>query len=55
MNKYVKTILCLVVLVVCIVLVVIGQKTVGIPYLLMELLGLAGLLVMLYLYNKKYQ
>lgn len=55
MNKYVKTIACLVVFIVCIVLVVVGQKTVGIPYLLMELLGLAGLLIMLYFYNKKYQ
>ncbi|MCI7181374.1 MAG: hypothetical protein SOY12_05075 [Schaedlerella sp.] len=55
MNKYLKAILCLVVIAVCIVLVVVGQKTVGIPYLLMELAGLAGLLVMLYLYNKKYQ
>lgn len=41
-------------LIVCIVLTVIGQKTVGKPYLFMEILGLAGMLGLLWDYNRKY-
>ncbi|WP_416326419.1 DUF6903 family protein [[Eubacterium] hominis] len=36
-------------------MIIIGQKTVSLANLGMELLGLAGLLVELYIYNKKYK
>lgn len=36
-------------------LVCIGQSNVGYTGLVMELIGLVGLLVLLYLYNKKYK
>lgn len=59
MNDYTKKILIgilvAIVFVVCIVLVVIGQKNVGPTGLLTMLLGLAGLLVLLGLYNRQYK
>ena len=36
-------------------MIIIGQKTVSLGNLGMELIGLAGLLVELYIYNRKYQ
>ena len=33
-------------------LVIVGQKTVGLPHLGLMLLGLSGLLLLLYLYNR---
>ena len=59
MSDYTKKILigilAAIVFVVCIVLVVIGQKNVGPTGLLTMLLGLAGLLVLLGLYNRQYK
>lgn len=59
MSDYTKKILIgilvAIVFVVCIVLVVIGQKNVGPTGLLTMLLGLAGLLVLLGLYNRQYK
>lgn len=36
-------------------MIIVGQKTVSLGNLGMELLGLAGLLVELYIYNRKYK
>lgn len=36
-------------------MVVWGQKTIGLTYLGVQLLGVAGLLGLLYLYNRKYR
>lgn len=59
MNEYAKKILigilAAIVFVVCIVLVVAGQKNVGPTGLLTMLVGLAGLLVLLGIYNKQYK
>lgn len=55
MNKWVKIILYILVFCVCLALVIIGQKTIGVKHLLLQLIGLAGILAMLYGYNKKYQ
>lgn len=55
MNKWLEIIINLVVFVICLGLVIVGQKTVGIKYILMQLIGLAGILVLIYRYNKKYQ
>lgn len=40
--------------VVFIAMVIIGQRTTGHMYLLMQLVGLTGLLVLLWNYNRKY-
>jgi uncharacterized membrane protein len=59
MNEYTKKILIgilvAVVFVVCIALVVVGQKNIGPTGLLTMLVGLAGLLVLLGIYNKQYK
>lgn len=59
MNEYTKKILTgilvVVVFVVCIALVVVGQKNIGPTGLLTMLVGLAGLLVLLGIYNKQYK
>lgn len=39
----------------CLALVIIGQRKVSASGLGLQLLGLAGILVLLYLYNRKYQ
>jgi hypothetical protein len=45
----------LVAFLVCLGLVVVGQLTVGWPFLLLQLLGLAGLLTLLGLYNRRFR
>lgn len=59
MNEYTKKIitglLVAIVFIVCIVLVIVGQKNIGPSGLLMMLAGLAGLLALLWLYNRQYQ
>lgn len=45
----------LVVFVVCLGLVIIGQRNISLTGLSMELIGLVGLLVLLFLYNRKYK
>lgn len=44
-----------IVAVICFALVIYGQKTVGIPYLGIQLVGVAGLLTLLYIYNRRYR
>lgn len=55
MNKKIEVVLQIVAFIVFMSLIIIGQKTVGVGYLGMMLVGLAGLMVQLYLYNRKYQ
>lgn len=50
-----KTILKFVAFFICVGLVVYGQKTVGIQYLLLQIVGVIGILILIYLYNRKYQ
>ncbi len=54
MAKAVKLILKAVIFVVCFILVVIGQKQIGIPGFFTMLVGLAGMLGLMFLYNKQY-
>ena len=54
MKANVLVIIKMVVFIICLSLIIIGQKTVGKPELGMMLLGLAGLLGLLYDYNRKY-
>ncbi|MCI8315602.1 MAG: hypothetical protein HFH74_11305 [Lachnospiraceae bacterium] len=53
--KYVIRLLYLLIFIVSIVLIVTGQRNIGPAGLLTMLVGLAGILVLLYLYNRKYQ
>lgn len=53
--KWIIRLLYLLVFVVSIVLIVAGQRRIGPAGLLVMLIGLAGILVLLYLYNKKFQ
>lgn len=41
--------------VLCLALVIVGQRNVSVSGLGLQLLGLAGILLLLYLYNRKYQ
>jgi hypothetical protein len=54
MKTTIAVILKLIVLILCLSLIIIGQKTVGKLELGMMLLGVAGLLGLLYDYNRKY-
>lgn len=54
-KKLLVGIIVTVVFIVCIALVIIGQKNTGPQGLLMMLVGLAGLLVLLWLYNRQYK
>jgi len=53
--KYAIRLLYLLIFIVSIVLIVTGQRNIGPAGLLTMLVGIAGILVLLYLYNKKYQ
>lgn len=53
--KYAIRLLYLLVFIVSVVLIVTGQRNIGPAGLLTMLVGLTGILVLLYLYNKKYQ
>lgn len=50
-----KTILMVLAFVLGLVLVIVGQRTVGYPYLAMQILGLVLILYVVNLYNKRYQ
>ncbi len=52
--KYLKALIVLVVFFGCLALVIIGQAHEGMGWLGLMLLGLAGLLVLLFLYNRRY-
>ncbi|SKA06019.1 hypothetical protein SAMN02745116_02282 [Pilibacter termitis] len=53
-KKFVKTLIHTVLFVFFVSLVVINQRTVGYIHLFLQLIGVAGLLVQLFIYNKKY-
>lgn len=59
MNEFTKklliTILVLIIFTVCIILVITGQRQTGAPGLFRQLSGLAGLIVLLWLYNRQYK
>ena len=51
----IRNIIMLVVFIVCLVLIVAGKKNISAMGLAMELIGLVGLLTLLFLYNRKYK
>ena len=55
MSNIIRNIIMLVVFIVCLVLIIVGQKNISAMGLAMELIGLIGLLVLLFLYNRKYK
>ena len=54
MNNVVKNIIMIIVFVVCLALIIIGQKNISATGLIMELVGLVGLLTLLFIYNNRY-
>lgn len=54
MKDSAATIITVILFIVFIVLVIVGQRTIGRAYLFTQLIGLAGILGVLWKYNKKY-
>ena len=54
-KKIVTAVVVLSVFVVCVALVVIGQRNIGATGLLVQLIGVAGLIILLWLYNRQYK
>ena len=55
MNKWLIGLICLIVFIVCVALIVVGQRNVGPTGLMTMIVGLLGILGLMYMYNKKYQ
>lgn len=59
MNEYTKKllvgILVAIVFVVCVAMVIIGHRNIGLAGLGVQMSGLAGLIVLLWLYNRQYK
>lgn len=55
MSKQTSFLLKLVTFILCMVLIVVGQKNIGYVGLATMIVGLSGLLYLLWDYNKKYQ
>lgn len=59
MNEYTKKllvgILVAIVFVVCVAMVIVGHRNIGLAGLGVQMLGLAGLIVLLWLYNRQYK
>lgn len=55
MNNVIRNIIMVIVFIVCLALVLVGQKNISATGLVMELAGLVGLLTLLFIYNHKYQ
>ncbi|MCI8584261.1 MAG: hypothetical protein HFH13_14190 [Dorea sp.] len=55
MNKWLIRLIALIAFVICIALIVTGQRTVGVSHLMKMMAGLLGLLALLFAYNKTHQ
>lgn len=55
MNSVAKNIIMIIAFIVCLFLVIDGQKVVSVTGLVKELIGLAGLLTLLFVYNRRYK
>lgn len=55
MEGKVKNIIMIIVFIVCLALIIIGQRTVSVAGLVKELVGLTGLLTLLFIYNHRYK
>lgn len=54
MNRILRNVLYLVIFLVSMGLIAVGQRTTGAGHLLVMFVGLGGVLLLLYLYNRKY-
>ncbi|MCI8894004.1 MAG: hypothetical protein HFI42_06490 [Lachnospiraceae bacterium] len=54
-KKIITGVIVFLVFVACVVLVVVGQRNIGAAGLLTQLLGVAGLVILLWLYNRQYK
>lgn len=54
MNDNLKTIIKIIIFLVSVFLVIYGQKTIGRNYLVLQLIGLSGLIALLWNYNQKF-
>ena len=55
MDKTAKNIIMAIITIACLFLIVTGQRNISLQGLAMELVGLAGLLILLYFYNRRYK
>lgn len=55
MSNTVKNIIMIVVFVICLALIIMGQRNISAMGLGMELIGLVGLLTLLFVYNHRYK
>lgn len=53
MNRITKIVINIIAFIIFLLMIIIGQKHIGIPGLCIMLVGLVGLLTQLFLYNKK--
>lgn len=54
-KKWIVILINLVLFIAFMALVIVGQKTIEVKGLVMQLVGLAGILALIYVYNRKYQ
>jgi hypothetical protein len=54
-KKLVIAVVVVIVFIVCVALVVVGQRNIGAAGLMTQLVGVAGLVVLLWLYNRQYR
>ena len=54
MQGEIRTLIMAIVFVVCLALIMIGQKNIGVPGLIMELARLVGMQTHLFIYNNKF-
>ena len=54
-KKWIMIIINAALVALCLALVIVGQRNIAMLGLGLQLLGLGGILLLLYLYNKKYQ
>lgn len=55
MSSTVRNLIMAIVVVVCLGLVIVGQKNISAQGLIMELVGLVGLLTVLFFYNRRFK
>lgn len=55
MDNKIKNIVLATVFLVCFVMIIIGQRNIGYPGLTIEIIGLIGILTVLFVYNKAHK
>ncbi|MFV0381369.1 MAG: DUF6903 family protein [Breznakia sp.] len=55
MGVRIKTMVMIIVACICLAMIIIGQKNIGYKGLFIEIIGLIGLLTLLFMYNKDHK